>query len=198
MPMPSKRWLKKACLPVTEPGKHDEDPIDAILFPSGVGKAETEIERSIELYKLMVASSESLVARRQGVNTFFLTANGVVLTATGLLLGNSESADFRKWSLLVLAITGLVLAGAWHSLIRSFGQLNTGKFVVINRIEKLLPVAVYQAEWKALGEGKDSRKYRSFTSRETWVPSAFMAIYVVSGIVATGFIVHPILCCSTC
>ena len=172
----------------------DAKPIDATLFPRGRKAAMDDIERSVELYKLMVSSSEALVSRRQGVNTFFLTANGAVLTATGLLLGNSTPADFRKWGFLILAVTGLVLAGAWHSLIRSFGQLNTGKFEVINRIEELLPVAVYLAEWKALDEGRNPDKYRSFTSRETWVPSVFIGIYSIVLFIDVIVIFRALVC----
>ncbi|MGV0785883.1 hypothetical protein ABQF33_03065 [Mycolicibacterium sp. XJ2] len=165
----------------------DRANFDKTLFPTGIPQDPKDVERAIELYKLMVASSEALVARRQGVNTFFLTANGAIVTAAGLLLGNDKSQDFRNWGMLALAITGLVFAIAWKSLIKSFGQLNKGKFAVINRIEEILPVAVYLAEWKALDEGKNPKKYRSFTSRETWVPTTFQGIYV------TGIIVDIIL-----
>lgn len=178
---------------------------DSALFPNGVPERKEDIERTIDLYKLMVASSESLVARRQGVNTFFLTAHGVILTAAGLLLGNGASQTLRNWGLLVLAVTGIVLGEAWRSLINSAGQLNTGKFVVINRIEQLLPVAIYLAEWKALEEGKNPRRYQSFTARETWVPRTFQAIYAVGAIAdiiflsheTIGLIVKSFLCIST-
>jgi len=168
-------------------------PIDATLFPNGVPQAKEEIERTIELYKLMVTSSESLVARRQGVNTFFLTAHGAILTAAGLLLGNGAAPALRNWGMLVLALTGFVLAMAWRSLIKSAGQLNTGKFVVINRIEKLLPVAVYLAEWKALEEGKNPSKYQTFTSRETWVPTTFQVIYVIGAVADIIFLSHVVI-----
>lgn len=168
----------------------ESDPIDPTLFPNGLPTSKEELERTVELYKLMVASSESLVARRQGVNTFFLTVHGAILTAAGLLLGNGASPTLRNWGMLVLALTGFVLATAWRSLLLSAGQLNTGKFVVINRIEKLLPVAVYQAEWKALDEGKNPHKYRTFTSRETSVPMTFQAIYVLGAVVDIIFLSH--------
>ncbi|WP_085108889.1 RipA family octameric membrane protein [Mycolicibacillus trivialis] len=171
----------------------DPEPIDATLFPNGIPSSEGEISRAIDLYKLMVSSSEALVTRRQGVNTFFLTANGAILTATGLVLGHGIAVEFQKWGLLVLAVTGVVIASAWKSLIRSFGQLNTGKFVVINRIEKLLPVAVYLAEWKALDYGKNPKKYRSFTSRETWVPNTFLCIYLV-GVALDAILVTTSYC----
>lgn len=158
--------------------------IDAALFPKGLPTSEPDLARTVELYKLMVASSESLVTRRQGVNTFFLTINGAILTAAGLIISNQSDGQLQALGLAVLTVTGAVLALAWRSLIRSFGQLNTGKFAVINRIEEILPVAVYLAEWKALEEGKNPKKYRTFTSREVWTPNAFFLIYLASTVVA--------------
>lgn len=84
----------------------------------------------------------------------------------------------------MLTIAGAVRALAWRGLIRSFGQLNTGTFAVINRIEEILPVAVYLAEWRALEEGKNPKKYRTYTSREVWTPNAFVWIYCASTAVA--------------
>jgi hypothetical protein len=154
------------------------NPIDGDLFPNGTPTSDAQRDRLFELYKMMVASSENLVARRQGVNTFFLTINGAVLTAAGLILGTGKHAErLHAAGLLVLTVTGGILAVAWRSLINSFGQLNTGKFAVINRIELELPAAIYLAEWKALGEGKAPKKYRTFTSREVWAPWAFVIVY---------------------
>lgn len=170
----------------------DSDSIDSALFPNGLPSSDADIQRTLELYKLMVTSSENLVARRQGVNTFFLTINGAILTAAGLLIGNQSDIHLQAIGLSVLAITGAILALAWRSLIRSFGQLNAGKFAVINRIETMLPVAVYLAEWKALDEGRNPRKYRTFTSREVWTPWTFFIVYCASAVVgvlgATGLI----------
>lgn len=162
----------------------DQDSFDTTLFPQGKPTSEAGIQQTIDLYKLMVASSESLVARRQGVNTFFLTINGAILTAVGLLIGNQADPKLQAIGLTVLTVTGAILALAWKSLIRSFGQLNTGKFAVINRIETILPAAIYLAEWKALEEGRNPRKYRSFTSREVWTPWTFFAIYCISALIA--------------
>jgi len=157
---------------------NDED-----LFPNGLPTAEADVSRMFELYKLMVASSEALVSRRQGVNTFFLTINGALLTAAGLILANGSDARVRALGLLVLSLTGMILSAAWQSLLLSFGQLNNGKFAVINRIEKELPAAVYDAEWKALKEGEDPETYRTFTSREVWTPKTFFTVLGVTAVV---------------
>ena len=157
------------------------------LFPRGA-VSDSDMPITIELYKLMVASSEALVARRQGANTFFLTANGAVLTAIGLLLGRGLVSFLEGTGLFVLTATGLVLSLVWRSLILSLGQLNTGKFAVINRLEAAFPVAIYGAEWVALGEGKDKTLYKSSTSREVGIPITFAIIYSIALIVEFGAI----------
>ena len=159
------------------------DPIDAHLFPQGIPTDEKQLDRMFELYKIMVNSSEALVGRRQGVNTFFLTLNGALLTASGLVLSNGSDVRVRAGGLLIISIAGAILTGAWNSLLLSFGQLNSGKFAVINRIERLFPVAIFEAEWKALKEGKDPKTYRTFSSREVWPPRTFFTIYTVASIV---------------
>ena len=159
-----------------------DDRFSEILFPSGIPKSEKAISQATDLYKIMVDSSEKLVGRRQGVNTFFLTINGALLTASGLIVQSSGSLELGAAGILVLAMVGCVLCLAWKSLITSFGQLNTGKFKVINTIEKYLDVAIYAAEWEALGRGENPKVYRSFTSREMWVPVALLLIHLITAI----------------
>ena len=163
-----------------------------VLFPSGPPKDNIEIQQALDLYKLMVESSEALVGRRQGVNTFFLTMNGAILTASGLIVQSSGGVRLSGLGVLVLAVAGAILCGAWRSLITSFGQLNRGKFKVINTIEKYLRAAIYAAEWEALGRGENPKVYRSFTSREIWVPNALLALHVLTALasllVIFGFI----------
>lgn len=164
-------------------GQDPTPPFEDVLFGRNQGGT-SEREFVFELYKLMVASSEALVGRRQAVNTFFLTANGAILTAVGFFVGKGSRTEWMALAIAVLAVTGGVLCFAWQSLLRSFGQLNTGKFAVINRLEREFPVAIYAAEWTALGEGVNPRVYRSFTSREIWVPRALFCVYSVATLVA--------------
>lgn len=150
------------------------------LFPSGPPTTEEAIRQSFELYKMMVSSSEQLVGRRQSVNTFFLTINSALLTASGLIVQSSTEPRLGGLGILVLAVVGAVLCLSWRSLIKSFGQLNTGKFKVINTLEKYLRAAIYEAEWEALGRGENPKIYRSFTSREIWVPNALFVIHLLT------------------
>ncbi|HEY2093498.1 MAG TPA: hypothetical protein VGJ81_16600 [Thermoanaerobaculia bacterium] len=155
-----------------------------VLFPCGLPTTDDRHREAFELYKLMVQSSEALVNRRQAVNTFFLTMNGALLTAIGLIVQNHSVIRLAALAILVLAVAGALLCGAWHSLLRSFGQLNTGKFKVINSLETQLSAAIYAAEWEALERGRNPKVYRSFTSREMWVPRALLALHLLTALAA--------------
>lgn len=158
-----------------------------VLFPSGPPKDNAEAQQALDLYKIMVESSEGLVSRRQGVNTFFLTMNGALLTASGIIIQSADGDRLGALGVAVLAVAGAILCLAWRSLITSFGQLNRGKFQVINTIERYLKAAIYAAEWEALGRGEDPKVYRSFTSREIWVPNALLVLYTLAAVAAVLF-----------
>jgi hypothetical protein len=156
--------------------------VSEVLFPEG--PPTVDAPQVFELYKIMVQSSEGLVGRRQAVNTFFLTMNGALLTASGLIVQGSHGSRLAGLGVAVLAIAGAILCGAWRSLIVSFGQLNRGKFKVIHAIERYLKASIYAAEWEALGRGSDPKVYRSFTSREIWVPYSLLALHLLTALVA--------------
>lgn len=177
-------------------GTNMTESVKRILTPSGPPSSEEARQQFFELYKIMVASSEALVGRRQAVNTFFLTMNGLLLTAVGLFLRGGSYGHLRLQAaaVLVLAAAGATLCIAWRSLIISFGQLNTGKFAIINEMESELAAAIFAAEWEALQRGSNPKVYRTFTSREIFVPLSFGALYVIaaslSAAVALGWW-HP-------
>jgi hypothetical protein len=154
--------------------------VERALFPNGAPHTKAAKAAAAQQYQLMVQSSEKLVDRRQGLNTFYFTVNGAIIAAVGFMLGNSSNSQLQALGLAALAVAGMVLAKAWWILLVSFGQLNTGKFEVINALEKHLGASIYTAEWKALGEGRDPDKYRSFTEREVWVPRVFIFVYAIA------------------
>jgi hypothetical protein len=156
----------------------------AMMFPSGVPVSMEAHSEMFELYKMMVASSEALVTRRQGVNTFFLTSNGLLITGISLFLKSGGDTRLQAGAISILTFVGLVLCYAWRSLLSSFGKLNTGKFTVITSLEQKLAAAIYAAEWEALGRGTIGWVYRSFTRREGYVPVAIGLIYSVAAVLS--------------
>lgn len=134
---------------------------------------EAEASALLEQYKLFVGTSESLVSRRQQVNTFFLSINSIILATIGLLIRGQTALSIAGPALVMLGLSGMFLCFAWRRMISSFGQLNQGKFVVIHALERRLPARTFAAEWIALGEGKDQSKYKPFTQTESLTPWIF-------------------------
>ena len=64
-----------------------ESEFDAILFPTGTQFPEgPRLSMLFDQYKLLVDSSDKLVARRQTVNTFFLSINALLLSTVGFII----------------------------------------------------------------------------------------------------------------
>jgi len=133
-----------------------------------------------EQYKLYVEMADRVSSRRMLANTFFLTINTMLVTALTALVSKLEVS--LTW-LLPSLIAELTLCFAWLRMVKSYGQLNTGKFAVINELEKHLPIKPYAAEWVILGEGEDPKKYRPLTHVENWIPKIFAVIYVMLAII---------------
>ena len=155
----------------------DTDPIEDELF-AGLDPGENDAPVLLEQYKLFVGTSEALVQRRQGVNTFFLSANSLLVAGAGLILRGGASSHMESVILVLLSTIGLGLAFVWRRLIHSFRQLSAGKFDVIHALERRLPARAFAAEWKALGEGEDPKVYRPFTGTESMTPIVFAILHL--------------------
>ena len=159
------------------------DSVDAELFAGGE-PTESDRDALLAQYQLFVQTSEALVSRRQGVNTFFLSVNSAILAVVGLLLRDGQSDDLESGVLVGLGLGGVALCVVWRRLMMSFGQLNKGKFDVIHALERRLPARSFAAEWAALGYGRDPEKYKPFTETEAQTPLVFGALQVL--LVASG------------
>ena len=127
----------------------------------------------LELYKIMVDSSEQLIQRRQITNGFFITIIGFIVGAIGFVIKEKILIDSGILVLIFPIVIGLLMCRSWKNLIENYGKLNTGKFKVIHRIENTLDAKIFAAEWVALGKGFRKEKYQSFTSTEQNVPKLF-------------------------
>lgn len=153
------------------------DPLQpSLLRTSEADYGDSYRQHLFDQYKLAVEMADRVSARRMQANTFFLAVN------TGLLTVFASLAKDRIISGLTGAlpiIALLVLCFVWWRIVRSYRQVNSGKYAVILDLETLLPAAPYAAEWKALGEGKDPRRYLPLTHVENWVPRLFGLLYLL-------------------
>ena len=77
--------------------------LDTKLF-SGREPSASDTPALLKQYELFVGTSESLSSRRQGVNTFFLSVNSIILAAAGILWSNGQSGDLESVALVVLGV----------------------------------------------------------------------------------------------
>ena len=133
-------------------------------------------EHLFQQYRLYVESAEKTSDRRNKANSDFITLNTLLVS----LLGLASQATFMynpALAELVLSVLGLIISTVYSLLIRSYDQLNTGKFRVIHEIEKNLPLALYDHEWDVLGQGKNRTVYTPLSRIERKVPVAIAVMY---------------------
>lgn len=136
----------------------------------------------LEQYKLYVEMADRVSARRQTANSYFLSINTALLGFIGYATG--KDAGDQLW---LLGLVGVVLSYLWYRVIVSYRDLNSGKFKVVHEIEKRLPISPYDAEWEAMGRGKDPSLYRPLTHVEKAVPLVFLALHAFVALRAVPF-----------
>ena len=131
----------------------------------------------LDQYKIYVEMADRISARRGLANTYFLTLNTAITTAIGVFWQRPPQAS--EWLLVapLLALLGQCLA--WFLIIRSYRQLNSGKYMVIGAMEQRLPASpYYAAEWTALGSGRNPAAYLPLSHVEQLIPAFFAIVYV--------------------
>lgn len=140
----------------------------------------------MEQYKLYVEMADRISNRRGLANTFFLTLHSTILTIFAVFW-KDRTGGLSPWFLLPVLALGLGLCLAWFWQVRSYRQLNSGKFAVIGALERRLPASPWwNGEWKALrGEEQDKSTYWALSHLEIWVPLLFGVAYLSGFVVAT-------------
>jgi len=136
----------------------------------------------IEQYKIYSESIEKISDRRQSANKFFFTINTILISAIGLSFQN----DFLKDILFLkpsITFVGILFCIIFWLLIRSYKQLNSGKFKVLHKIESKLPLAIYEYEWKVLEKGENKKVYYPFSHIELLIPLFLGSIYLILSII---------------
>ena len=157
--------------------KEGNDPNESTLEKSEEEYGPNYQNHLMELYKFYAGTADAVSTRRQSANVFFLTLNTALIALIGYSFRSNAAENSFFWLLIPIVIVGLILCYQWRRTIKSHQQLNDGKFEVINLMEKKLPFAPYAAEWKALGEGKDPKKYKKITNIEMNIPWVFALLH---------------------
>lgn len=138
-----------------------------------------QIDKSLllEQYKTFLQTSEDLVSRRQNVNNFYISINSAIIAIFSALFAFELTGQIRSLIGVIFSVVGIVLSIAWIKMLVAYGNLNSSKMKIISSIEKQLPASLYDAEWAALSDKLNKKRYVSFTDNEKQVPIIFIAIY---------------------
>jgi len=134
-------------------------------------------EHLFEQYKLYIDSIERVSNKRQSANNYFIAVNTVIISLVSLKIGGNF-LQFEGFMKPTIAILGIAVCFIFFFLMKSYKQLNTGKFKVLHQIEKKLPLDLYRYEWSLLGKGKVTGVYIPFSHIERLIPVVFGTFYV--------------------
>lgn len=123
-------------------------------------------------WQTCVEMANAISERRDSVNNLFVSLNSGIIAAISFI-----------WEAKTLALisAGILSCIVWCLYIRNLRKLNEAKFHVIGKIEKYLPIAAFDIEWKYLKDNKNRspfKKYLEGTILETCLPILFSVIYI--------------------
>ena len=76
-------------------------------------------------------SKNAISSRRQSANSYFLSINTALIAVVGF--AQRQLPQSQHWKLpITIAVAGMILSYLWLRLIRSYKDLNSGKFKVIH------------------------------------------------------------------
>ena len=140
----------------------------------------------LEIYKIHVEMADRVSQRRENTNRLFvaiLSAIVVLIAAMPRFAPDTELLP-AKFTISIVALTGVFLAAAWFVVIKSYRQLNDGKFQALHELEQSLPFSFYTIEWNKLQRGENRRVYWKLTVVETFLPLIFIILFLTIGLLA--------------
>lgn len=138
----------------------------------------------LALYRLHAELADRVSQRRDSANRLFVgLATGLLAFGAALPRFGTGKLDLAVVTIFV-SIAGILLCGAWYYIIRSYRQLNTGKFAALQEMEKMLPYRFFEREWKLLGEGQERSRYWRLTVVETFLPFVFSLLFLAALVAA--------------
>ena len=140
-------------------------------------KMDSKQQELLEIYKLHAQLADNVSNRRATANRFYmLVLSGLVALFSALI--QRQNGIPLGYLMVGFGLFGTVLTFGWYIVIRSYRQLNTGKFLALHELEEQLAFPFFKREWELLEEGKERKTYWRLTIVETFVPFIFFICFV--------------------
>jgi len=147
---------------------------------------ETDQKLKLEQYKIMVSSTEKVTDQRLKVNNLFFTVTSSILSIGFILAKAFEFSSLGVVGMLTMTVMAFIVSFFWAKLINSYGTLNTGKFTIIDKIEKQLRSNMFEDEWQIL---KDIG-YEPNSKTEITIIKRFRVFIVVLAVFQIGYLLY--------
>jgi len=148
-----------------------------------------KFDNLFEQYKLFSDTSESLVSRRQNVNSFYISANTALITIAATAFSLNDNLISQLVITIVLTFPGIMLNRSWLKVMESYSLINSSKMRILGMLEKRLSASLFDAEWEAMSSEFNKSPYISFADRERHLPIIFNWVFVFVDIICAIIIV---------
>ena len=132
----------------------------------------------LEQYKLYVEMADRVSQRREQSNRFYMTVVAAIVAILIVAARFGTPEGIWPMMFLIAGLFGTALSLVWYFNIKSYRQLNTAKFAIINKMEQQLPAAPYADEWELLRPQDGPAKYIQLTRIERFVPVIFGILFL--------------------
>ncbi len=138
----------------------------------------------LELYKLHSEFADRVSQRRDSANKLYVSLLTSILFFIAVFIRFNTREIPIGAIICVGSLLGIALACSWFIIIRSYRQLNTGKFAALDELESKLVYPFFRREWEILGEGKNRKKYWKLTVVETFLPLIFIILFLAIALIS--------------
>lgn len=156
-------------------------------------KNSIDLDILFEQYKLFSDTSESLVTRRQNVNSFYITANTAIITIAATAFSLNDNLISQLILTIALTFPGLLLNITWLKVLDSYTLVNSSKLKILTIIEKKLAASLYDAEWEIMSNKYNKIQYISSSEREKLLPIVFNWVFTIVDITCILIILFQLI-----
>ena len=105
----------------------------------------------LEIYKLHAELADRVSQRREGANRLYVSLLAGLAAFLAVLIRFGVGGVPVQVVLVSVGVVGTALSASWYVVLRSYRQLNTGKFRALHELESKLAYPFFQREWDLLG-----------------------------------------------
>lgn len=138
---------------------------------------DSDRDELLEIYKLHAELADRVSQRREGANRLYVSLLAGLAAFLAVLIRFGVGDVPVQIVLVSVGVAGTALSASWYVVLRSYRQLNTGKFRALHELESKLAYPFFQREWDLLGEGEDRSRYWRLTIVEIGLPCTFFVLF---------------------